>query len=856
MKGFRPITKNIGLSLLVIVLISVNISSCDKDEDVKREFPRVSTLEVIEISEEGATFQGNIDQYGSSEITQIGFVWSETEEPNSSSESIILETSRLVDGYFNYQVKTRLKDNEEYFIRAFVIDDSFTTYGEITSFTSLGSGAPEILDFEPKKVLYGDTVSITGQNFSNKNLSNNVTFGISDGKVIFSSDTLIKVIVPSHGLSLTHDLSVTIVGNKATASQQVSLIPLELTDIQKRSAKSYDTLTFTGVFGVIPNHISVMFNEVSAEIYSNKRNELKVVVPPGIDNPVNISLSVGVQNTSADYFDYLKPTITNIPVSGTWLEELIIEGANFQTGDYKGEIIMKRGGQEVSCEITERTSEMIKFLVPTSLTRYPNTTITLKDSGHILISNFSFKEPIIESILPNEATYGDEITIRGQYFHPSNNFLNIHASNHNIISSEIISTNEIKFLMPNGIKSTNGLVTVRIGTGDATYLVDLENIITLKPPEIIDFIPKIVENIGDQIVITGENFSPQLSNNTVMFNGGQMKIVSSSNTEIIAEVKSLNIDDILVTENTKASMVITSGGQSSESADELEIDYYGPWTEIQNIPDEVIAYRSSQTEFEKTILFIAGYNSSPWPTDIWEYNVALDTWNIRTQIPGVERHSAFFQKNENGFYFGLGWGQTEFLEDLNYYNFALNHWTSVSRPVSFSQSYASYYDTDLYHISRGIVQRYNSLNDSWIQTSIIEYPDPHVSNGAIFEKSGFIFNDLPHLLVRDQSFNDLRKAYLRFYQFQSNSEWVEIGVLDKSYNWGSIFDIAFFESKTIINSIYDIFYLDMTDFSLSLIQMPYVIRDEGIIYSVSASNGVYFMLENGSFWRFDPTFNN
>ncbi|MEQ9167308.1 MAG: hypothetical protein RLO12_13715 [Fulvivirga sp.] len=66
---------NITLSVFILLLLV----TCTKEDEVFREYPRLKTLPVVDISEEGATFSAQILELGNQDIIEYGFVWGETE---------------------------------------------------------------------------------------------------------------------------------------------------------------------------------------------------------------------------------------------------------------------------------------------------------------------------------------------------------------------------------------------------------------------------------------------------------------------------------------------------------------------------------------------------------------------------------------------------------------------------------------------------------------------------------------------------------------------------------------------------------------------------------------------------------
>ncbi len=157
------------------------LSSCE-DDPVKRDYPRVKTLEVTNITEAGATFTGEVLEEGNSEITEHGFVWA-TRQPDVEYSNKVLLGSFSSTGKFSADVGSNLAEGLTYQVAAFVISGEFTVYGEPVTFKSLGSEGLKMTGFSPESALCGDTITITGRNFSWVRGSNIVMFNDAQGLV-------------------------------------------------------------------------------------------------------------------------------------------------------------------------------------------------------------------------------------------------------------------------------------------------------------------------------------------------------------------------------------------------------------------------------------------------------------------------------------------------------------------------------------------------------------------------------------------------------------------------------------------------------------------------------------------------
>src|SRR5690606_10814021 len=76
-----------------------------------------------------------------------------------------------------------------------VIEATFPGLASPAEFTARAISAPEITEY-PRAAAAGDTVTITGRNFSTEPQDNTVTFGGIRGAVVSATQTQLRIIVP------------------------------------------------------------------------------------------------------------------------------------------------------------------------------------------------------------------------------------------------------------------------------------------------------------------------------------------------------------------------------------------------------------------------------------------------------------------------------------------------------------------------------------------------------------------------------------------------------------------------------------------------------------------------------------
>ena len=140
--------------------------------------------------------------------------------------------------------------------------------------------------------------------------------------------------------------------------------------------------------------------------------------------------------------------------------------------------------------------------------------------------------PIVSAITPAEAMIGEEVIIAGQYFSYT-------------LAENIVSFNGTAATVTEAIPiqlTTTVPEGATIGVGDLTITVNgqVSNSIsfTVKdfPSPTITAVSPGIGIAGDEVTITGTNFSATPSDNTVSFNGTLATVISSTETSITATV--------------------------------------------------------------------------------------------------------------------------------------------------------------------------------------------------------------------------------------------------------------------------------------------------------------------------------
>jgi len=124
--------------MLIPGICMLAITSC-KHNDTMPVIPQVSTAAITNITASSATSGGMILSNGGNTITASGVCWSRTNATPTISDDTV--RSGATTGTFVSNL-TRLSSNSTYYVRAYVINNVGTGYGQVVSFSTSNS-APE-----------------------------------------------------------------------------------------------------------------------------------------------------------------------------------------------------------------------------------------------------------------------------------------------------------------------------------------------------------------------------------------------------------------------------------------------------------------------------------------------------------------------------------------------------------------------------------------------------------------------------------------------------------------------------------------------------------------------------------------
>ena len=199
-------------------------------------------------------------------------------------------------------------------------------------------------------------------------------------------------------------------------------------------------------------------------------------------------------------------------------------------GKYFGSItpVVKFG--TITASATTSNDSTIIATVPQVIAGPVQITVTIGQQSVISANNFIITNPVFGSFSPPTGTFNDEVTITGQNLSPTTGNPIVYFGT---ISATVVSAtaNSIVAKVPVTVDSIPVNIKVTVGSNSSTSADKF----VLSPQEIYSVNPSTII-AGQDITITGRNFSPVVSQNQVSLDVCNLTVKSSTATQIIATV--------------------------------------------------------------------------------------------------------------------------------------------------------------------------------------------------------------------------------------------------------------------------------------------------------------------------------
>lgn len=303
--------------------------------------PTLKTYDVNGIAQTSADVTGNITNAGGGSISERGFCWAETPNPNPETDKTIRKSGGKV-GEFTETIEG-LEKGKIYYVRAFAVNSFGMGLGDVKKFTtSITPTKPTVLiDF---KNIFTDRISLIGKitsdgggkineygfvwntNGEPKITDNKVQITKMDADNFFSGE--ISGLKPETEYKIRTYAISDIGGDNIGYSQIISLKTLvpdlspKLNNFSPEESIFGETITINGAnFGTDTSKIRVLFSNNKRAIIKNlTNNQLTSIVPVGaVTGPIKIQVTGQPIAESSKAFTYLLTpyvsTIASIPTT-------------------------------------------------------------------------------------------------------------------------------------------------------------------------------------------------------------------------------------------------------------------------------------------------------------------------------------------------------------------------------------------------------------------------------------------------------------------------------------------------------------------------------------------------------------
>ncbi|GAA4462203.1 hypothetical protein GCM10023189_38610 [Nibrella saemangeumensis] len=403
---------------LLFLWLFCSLTACRQEEAFEqRDYPRLRETLVLAVEKASATFGGTVLSSGTSDIIDHGFIWRKavSSQPDfkdipenfTAMERISLGSLRGGSA-FQSTVSYGLEAGQSYSVRAYLkTKDGYTVYGQPVAFVSQGSALPVITQIQPESAVWGDTLTITGTNFSY--LSENITVFFDEGlpaKVLSATPTVIRCLVPE---SLTKEeckISIKTVAGIATSTATFKLDTSRpiIAGISPALGTFGETLTITGKnFSGAPQYWRVVFDynyyQIQGVVTDVNPTEIKAVVP-ALDRRfssvklarVSSSRTI-VSDPAPDLFQMKPPKIASVELLSSGVSKWVkVTGSGFSKPAVTFAGVRADADARVSTEFLFNPADGV-FPRPTSLVDLKVTSAEQEDSQRI---SFTYTAPWVK----------------------------------------------------------------------------------------------------------------------------------------------------------------------------------------------------------------------------------------------------------------------------------------------------------------------------------------------------------------------------------------------------------------------------------------------------------------------------
>ena len=362
----KKITSVVYFFFLLIILLIIR---CEEEKPVTRDYPRLTGTSVTNISDSGATFSADLYSMGTETPDEYGFLWDMGGDLyyNTSNKVILGKPEKT--GVFTADIRAGLRTGRDYVVKPYVKTEDRVVYGPAFEFKSLGSNAPVIYGFSPDSAGWGDTVKISGRNFSLLTGNNEVKLNDVRCLSVKSTDTTLYFVVHPTVKSPQNTISVELAGNVNVFTKKIlRFIPPRIIDFQPRQAYWGDTIKIKGKYlhyiNYLPDNLTKLGAYTCPMSSYPTDSIIKIKVPYDV-NVISSNLTIfmnGIVVNAPARFNLLPPNFSLFPVTASWGATITLNG-RFNTIASRNIFYFNN----VQASVISTTYNTVKLKVPNTL---------------------------------------------------------------------------------------------------------------------------------------------------------------------------------------------------------------------------------------------------------------------------------------------------------------------------------------------------------------------------------------------------------------------------------------------------------------------------------------------------------
>lgn len=388
-----------------------------------------------------------------------------------------------------------------------------------------GVTVPLGLKFSPPSGVVNTLVTIDGANFGKTPQENEVRFGGALGTVLLASETTLLAYVP--GDAKSGPITVKSPGVLQTTGGDFLVAPSIAKLNPDRGTIGQEILIEgTGFEPELEGNQVVFTGGVATVVTATSTASITVIVPPGAQTgPITLTTKGGISASAAPFFVLLQPKIATFTPAAAKIGQVVtVQGSDF--GPDIADNAVQFGF--IQATVTGASTTQLSCTVPEGALTNAISVTTL---GGTVTSAASFLViPEISALSTAVTVPGQSLIITGKAFDsdPSKNVVSFGGVLGTVSAASYAS---LTATVPVG--GVTGPVSVTTPGGSA---LSTDSLVVLSGPPSISAFSPASGSPGTSVTITGQNFSPVLSGNTVSFLGVNATVNSASGTQLVVTV--------------------------------------------------------------------------------------------------------------------------------------------------------------------------------------------------------------------------------------------------------------------------------------------------------------------------------